>query len=134
MASAGDAENDSERPWFHARVLIGYPTVRRMMRIGLGYSGGLCRHRRWCLGRDTRPRWTEYAADAGRSSSAPARRHLMTSEPVRDPLADRLLTPENCMLIIIDYQPTQIGSIKSMDQDLLVDRVVHLARFAMLYR
>jgi len=58
----------------------------------------------------------------------------MTSEPVRDPLADRLLTPENCALIIIDYQPTQIGSIKSMDQDLLVDRVVHLARFAMLYR
>ena len=58
----------------------------------------------------------------------------MTSEPVRDTLADRLLTPENCALIIIDYQPTQIGSIKSMDQDLLVDRVVHLARFAMLYR
>lgn len=58
----------------------------------------------------------------------------MTSEPVRDPLADHLLTPQNCALIIIDYQPTQIESIKSMDQDLLVDRVVHLARFAMLYR
>jgi hypothetical protein len=50
----------------------------------------------------------------------------MTSEPVRDPLADHLLTPQNCALIIIDYQPTQIRSIKSMDQDLLVDRVVHL--------
>ena len=58
----------------------------------------------------------------------------MTSEPVRDPLADHLLTPQNCALIIIDYQPTQIRSIKSMDQDLLVDRVVHLARFGMLYR
>src|SRR6266566_4704044 len=34
------------------------------------------------------------------------RRHLMTSEPVRDPLADHLLTPQNCALIIIDYQPT----------------------------
>jgi hypothetical protein len=32
----------------------------------------------------------------------------MTSEPVRDPLADHLLTPQNCALIIIDYQPTQI--------------------------
>src|SRR5258708_39654825 len=58
----------------------------------------------------------------------------MTSEPVRDPLADHLLTPQNCALIIIDYQPTQIRSVKSMDQDLLVDRVVHLARFGMLYR
>jgi hypothetical protein len=31
---------------------------------------------------------------------------------------------QNCALVIIDYQPTQIRSIKSMDQDLLVDRVV----------
>jgi nicotinamidase-related amidase len=62
------------------------------------------------------------------------RRHLMTSEPVRDPWADHLLTPQNCALIIIDYQPTQIRSIRSMDQDLLVNRVVRLARFGMLYR
>src|ERR1700749_2291766 len=62
------------------------------------------------------------------------RMHLMTSEPVRDPWADHLLTPQNCALIIIDYQPTQIRSIRSMDQDLLVNRVVHLARYGMLYR
>jgi hypothetical protein len=30
----------------------------------------------------------------------------MTSEPVRDPRGDHLLTPQNCALIIIDYQPT----------------------------
>ena len=36
-----------------------------------------------------------------------ARRHLMTSEPVRDPFADHLLTPQNCALIIIDYQPSR---------------------------
>lgn len=58
----------------------------------------------------------------------------MTSEPVRDPRADHLLTPQNCALVIIDYQPIQVGSIRSMDQDVLVDRVVHLARFGMLYR
>ena len=57
----------------------------------------------------------------------------MTSEPVRDPFADHLLTPQNCALVIIDYQPVQVSSVRSMDQDLLVDRVVHLARFAMLY-
>ena len=58
----------------------------------------------------------------------------MTSEPVRDPWADHLLTPQNCTLIIIDYQPTQVGSIRSMDQDVMVNRMVHLARFGMLYR
>jgi nicotinamidase-related amidase len=58
----------------------------------------------------------------------------MTSEPVRDPRADQLLTPQNCALVIIDYQPTQVTSIRSMDQDVLVDRVVHLARFGTLYR
>ena len=41
----------------------------------------------------------------------------MTSEPVRDPFADHLLTPQNCALIIIDYQPVQVSSIKSMEQE-----------------
>jgi len=58
----------------------------------------------------------------------------MTSEPIRDPRGDHLLAPQNCALVIIDYQPTQITSIRSMDQDVLVDHVVHLARFGMLYR
>jgi hypothetical protein len=39
----------------------------------------------------------------------------MTSESIRDPLADHLITPQNCSLVIIDYEPTQISSIKSMD-------------------
>ncbi|HEV2257039.1 MAG TPA: isochorismatase family protein [Streptosporangiaceae bacterium] len=58
----------------------------------------------------------------------------MTSEPVRDQQADHLLTPQNCALVIIDYQPTQVKSIRSMDQDVLVDRIVDLARFGILYR
>ena len=41
----------------------------------------------------------------------------MTSEPIRDPRGDHLLTPRNCALVIIDYQPTQVTSIRSMDQD-----------------
>ena len=45
-----------------------------------------------------------------------ARRHLMTSEPVGDPFADHLLT-QNCALIIIDYQPVQVSSIRFMDQE-----------------
>jgi hypothetical protein len=53
----------------------------------------------------------------------------MTSEPVRDPRADQLLTPQNSTLVIIDYQPTQVTSIRSMDQDVLVDRLRRV-RFA----
>ena len=41
----------------------------------------------------------------------------MTGEPVRDPFADHLLTPHNCALIIIDYQPVQVSSIRSMDRE-----------------
>jgi nicotinamidase-related amidase len=58
----------------------------------------------------------------------------VTSEPIRDPKKDHLLTPQNCALVIIDYQPTQIQSVRSMNQQVLVDRVVHLARLGMLYR
>ena len=31
----------------------------------------------------------------------------MTSEPVRDPFADHVLTPQNCALIIIDSSPSR---------------------------
>jgi nicotinamidase-related amidase len=54
----------------------------------------------------------------------------MTSETIRDPLTDPLLTPENCTLVVIDYQPRQVDSIKSMDQELLVRNVVSVARTA----
>lgn len=57
----------------------------------------------------------------------------MASEPVRDPVTDHLLTPRNSVLIIIDYQPIQINSIASMDQALLVDNIVRVARTAVAY-
>jgi hypothetical protein len=40
----------------------------------------------------------------------------MTSETKRDPVKDRLLTPENSAMIIIDYQPVQVTSAASMDR------------------
>ncbi|WP_454780346.1 hypothetical protein [Legionella sp. WA2022007384] len=40
----------------------------------------------------------------------------MTSETVRDPGKDHLLTPQNSAFIIIDYQPVQVSSIRSMNQ------------------
>ena len=57
----------------------------------------------------------------------------MTSEPIRDPVADHLLTPHNCALVIIDYQPTQVQSIRSMPNDALIDNIVRVAKTAVLY-
>jgi hypothetical protein len=33
----------------------------------------------------------------------------MTSAPGRDPLSDHLLTPQNAALLLIDFQPQQLG-------------------------
>jgi nicotinamidase-related amidase len=57
----------------------------------------------------------------------------MTSGPIRDPLEDHLLTPQNSALIIIDYQPVQVTSIASMDRRTLVANIVAVARIARLY-
>jgi hypothetical protein len=35
---------------------------------------------------------------------------------IRDPLGDHLLTPQNAALLVIDYQPSQIAAVQSMDR------------------
>jgi nicotinamidase-related amidase len=57
----------------------------------------------------------------------------MTSEAIRDPAADHLLTPQNSAFIIIDYQPVQVNSIASMDRQLLVNNIVGCAKAAVAY-
>ena len=52
----------------------------------------------------------------------------MTSAPVRDPLADHLITPQNAALLLIDYQPAQLAGVRSMDRDLLVKKAVSTVR------
>jgi nicotinamidase-related amidase len=52
----------------------------------------------------------------------------MTSAPVRDPLADHLLTPGNAAFLLIDYQPSQIAGVHSMDRDLLLKNAVSTVR------
>jgi hypothetical protein len=39
----------------------------------------------------------------------------MASAPVRDQLGDHLITPQNATLVLIDYQPSQFGTVRSMD-------------------
>jgi nicotinamidase-related amidase len=52
----------------------------------------------------------------------------MTSAPVRDPLADHFLTPENAAFLFIDYQPAQLATIRSMDPALLMKNAVSTVR------
>lgn len=58
----------------------------------------------------------------------------MTSEARRDPTNDHLLTPENSAFIVIDYQPIQVSSIRSMPQDELVFNIVSTAKAAVNYK
>lgn len=55
----------------------------------------------------------------------------MTSETIRNPQTDQLLTPENSALIIIDYQPIQVSSIRSMPREELVFNIVSTAKAAL---
>jgi len=52
----------------------------------------------------------------------------MTSTPVRDPLSDHLITPENAAFLLIDYQPSQLAGVHSMDRDLLLKNAVSTVR------
>jgi len=54
----------------------------------------------------------------------------MTSEPIRDPVTDHLLTPQNSALVVIDYQPNQLKAVTSMDRNLLVQNIISVARIA----
>ena len=58
----------------------------------------------------------------------------MSSLKIRDQKTDHLLTPENSVVIIIDYQPTQVGSIESMDKYTMVKNVVALIKLAKIYK
>ena len=54
----------------------------------------------------------------------------MTSESARDPATDHLLTPHNAALVVIDYQPSQVQTVTSMDRELLVDNIISVTRLA----
>ena len=57
----------------------------------------------------------------------------MTSMKMRDPKTDELLTPHNAVLIIIDVQPVQVGSLATMEKRAFVQNVKSLAEIAKLY-
>ncbi|GAB3311990.1 isochorismatase family protein [Epidermidibacterium keratini] len=54
-------------------------------------------------------------------------------EPVRDPKGDHLLTPQNCIVALIDYQPEQYSTITSTTKEVIDLNVVALAKLAAAY-
>ena len=54
----------------------------------------------------------------------------MASLPIRDPLADHLLTPQNSALVLIDYQPPQFSAVGSMDPELLRENIISVVKTA----
>src|ERR1700755_880463 len=43
---------------------------------------------------------------------------------------DALLTPENCTLLLIDHQPSQLANVNSHDPTIVINNVTGLARTA----
>jgi nicotinamidase-related amidase len=54
----------------------------------------------------------------------------MIGSPVRDAIGDHLLTPQNAALLVIDYQPSQFGGVRSIDHDLLLENIASTVRIA----
>ena len=57
----------------------------------------------------------------------------MTTQTIRDPKTDHLLTAENAALILIDYQPGLVDGTNSIRREALVNNVVALAKAAKMF-
>jgi nicotinamidase-related amidase len=57
----------------------------------------------------------------------------MASAPIRDQVGDHLITPQNAALVLIDYQPSQFGTVRSMDPDLLLKNIVSTVKTARVF-
>lgn len=58
----------------------------------------------------------------------------MKNFPIPHTPYDDLLTPHNTAWLVMDYQPSQIRTVRSTDRACLISRIVSLARLAALYR
>ena len=54
----------------------------------------------------------------------------MAGSVPRDPAGDHLLTPQNAAVFVVDYQPSQIDAVRSMDGDLLLKNIVSTVKTA----
>ncbi|MFI6728451.1 isochorismatase family protein [Streptomyces sp. R-74717] len=57
----------------------------------------------------------------------------LAPEPQRSPQTDHLLTPENCVIALIDYQPSQYSTVTSSSQEEIDLNVRAVAKLATAY-
>jgi len=57
----------------------------------------------------------------------------LSPEPIRDPREDHLLTPQNCVIALIDFQPGQYATVTSSTRAEIDLGVVTLAKLAHAY-
>ena len=58
---------------------------------------------------------------------------LSPKATIRDQVGDHLITPKNSALVVIDYQPSQLAGVRSMDRDLLLKNVVSTVKIAKVF-
>ena len=58
---------------------------------------------------------------------------MSSARTIRDPVLDHLITPQNSAMMIIDFQPPQVLSVTSRDQDILVRNVVSMSQLGKLF-
>lgn len=58
---------------------------------------------------------------------------LSSSRAIRDQIGDQLITPKNSAMVVIDYQPSQLAGVRSMDRELLLKNVVSTVKVAKLF-
>jgi nicotinamidase-related amidase len=54
---------------------------------------------------------------------------MKSSQPVKVG-RDSMLTPDNCVLVLVDHQPFQVSGVKNIDAALMINNVVSLAKAA----
>jgi nicotinamidase-related amidase len=57
----------------------------------------------------------------------------LAPEPIRDPQNDHLLTPDNCVVALIDYQPGQYATVTSASHAEIDLNVIAVAKIATAY-
>lgn len=65
--------------------------------------------------------------------TAPATHQKLDPEPIRDPRSDHLLTPQNCVIVFIDFQEGQYGAVESATRAEIDLGAVTLAQVARAY-
>src|SRR5258705_1433219 len=82
------------------------------------------------LGGSLRTQVSVHAHERGRQPGPITGASMSDATPVRDPKTDALLTPQNAVLALIDYQPEQYAGVASVGHDDLLAHVTMLGRVA----